>query len=173
MQWLITPCRLFVSILQILPHCKIQHGISDRFNAACRVVAIYDMTRLTSQHVHCEFIKECAFTSNSVEQYVEVASQIVLHDTRSLSLNYAGILNLLFKVLLYLILLGLILHFLLAIIGSHHLLVVVLVILEALLYPLEVSLGFTLHFALRVCRLSEEQFFACLKFVFCDSEFLS
>jgi hypothetical protein len=97
----------------------------------------------------------------------------VLHDTGSLSLNNAGILNLLFEVLLYLILLGLILHLLLAIIGSYHLLVVVLVILEALLHPLEVSLGFTLHVALRVCRLFEKHYFAILEFFICDSEFLS
>lgn len=171
MQWLVTPCRLFVSILQILPHCKIEHGVSHRFNAASRVIAIDDMTRLTSQHVHCEFIEECAFASNAVEQYVEVASEIVLHYTCSLSLDYAGILNLLFEMLLELILLGLILHLLLAIIvGRDHLLVLVLVILEALLHPFEVSLGLALHLTLRVCQ---EHCLAPLEFFVCDSEFLS
>ena len=131
------------------------------------------MTRLPRQHVHCEFIEECTFASNAVEQYVEIASEVVLHYTRSLSLDYAGILNLLFEMLLEVILLRLILHLLLAIIGRDHLLVFVLVILEALLHPLEVSLGLALHLTLRVCRLSEEHCLAPLEFFVCNSEFLS
>jgi hypothetical protein len=55
----------------------------------------------------------------------------------------------------------------------HHLLVLVLVILEALLHPLEVSLGLALHLTLRVCRLSEEHCLAPLEFFVCNSEFLS
>jgi hypothetical protein len=133
------------------------------------------MTRLPSQHVHCEFIEECAFASNAVEQYVEIASEAVLHYTGSLSLDYAGILNLLFEVLLELILLGLILYLLLAIIsGRDHLLVLVLVIiLEALLHPLEVPLGLAILFTLRVCRLSQEHCLAPLEFFVCYFEFLS
>ena len=99
----------------------------------------------------------------------------MLHYTGGLSLDYAGILNLLFEVLLEVILLGLIFHLLLAIIGGRdHLLVLVLVIvLEALLHPLEVSLGLALQFTLRVCRLSQEHCLASLEFFVCDSEFLS